>query len=254
MSTTALTPGSRADRIREMEETRGFADEVNVGEAERLACGVAGAALVAVGLRRGGWGGTAIALLGGALGYRAVTGHCEAYEALNISTAGKSRTYRPVHRGLKITETFTINRPPEECYRFWRDFRNLPRIMEHLESVTVLDEGRSRWVARGPLGAVSWDAEIIADVPNELISWRSLEGADVDNAGSVRFRAAPGNRGTVVAVELNFEPPAGRLGDAIARLFGEHPEQQVRDDLRHFKQLMEAGEIPTVQGQPSGRS
>ena len=251
--TTTLTPGSPAARYREIEETRGEASDVNVGEGERLACGIGGAALALYGIRRDDWGGAALALLGGALLYRGVTGHSEMYEALNVSTAGKSRAgwSRDVHRGLKVQKTVTVNRSPEECYRFWRDFENLPRFMRHLESVQVLDGNRSRWTARAPLGTVSWDAAIINDVPDELIAWRSLEGADVDNAGSVRFRAVPGNRGTTVTVELNYEPPAGRLGVTIAKLFGEEPEQQVREDLRRFKQVMEAGEVATVQGQPS---
>jgi len=126
--------------------------------------------------------------------------------------------------------------------------------MRHLQSVQILGENRSRWTARGPLGKnVSWDAEVINDKPNELIAWRSVEGSDIHNAGSVRFRPGPNGRGTEVTVELNYEPPAGMVGATIARLFGESPEVQVREDLRRFKQLMEAGEIPTVEGQTSGR-
>ena len=254
MSTT-LTPGSRADQIRRMEETTGYASEVNVGDAERLVCGLGGAAMIAVGLHRGTWGGAALALLGGALAYRGVTGHCEMYESLGVSTAGKAGLFGPdVHRGLKVRKTFTINRSPEECYAEWRTFANLPRFMEHLQSVTELGGGRSRWVARAPLGrSVSWDAEIINDVPGEMVSWRSVEGSDIDNAGSVWFRPAPAGRGTEVTVELNYEPPAGMVGATIARLLGEEPRRQVEEDLRHFKQIMEAGEIPTVRGQSSCR-
>jgi uncharacterized membrane protein len=244
-----------ADQIRQREETEGLASEVNIGEVERWLSGIGGATLVAAGLKRGTWGGAALALLGGALLYRGVTGHCDVYGALNISTAGKSRIglVGDVHRGLLVRKTYTINRTPEECYRFWRDFENLPRFMTHLESVQNREGNRSHWVARAPVGTVSWDAEIINEKPNELIAWRSVEGSDIDNAGSVRFRPAPAGRGTEVTVELNYEPPAGRLGVTIAKLFGEEPEQQVREDLRHFKQIMEAGEIPTVQGQTSCR-
>jgi len=180
------------------------------------------------------------------------------YEALGVDTAeGKDwlAAGRDVHRGVKVRRSFTIGRSPEECYRSWRDLERLPRFMTHLISVLIVDERRSHWVAKAPApwGQVEWDAEIIADTPNELISWRSLRDADVDNAGSVRFRPAPGDRGTEVTVELNYEPPAGQLGITLARLFGEEPRQQIEDDLRHFKQLMEAGEIPTVAGQPSCR-
>jgi uncharacterized membrane protein len=143
-----------------------------------------------------------------------------------------------VHRAVVINST------PEELYQFWRNFENLPQFMKHLESVEVIDERRSHWVAKGPAGAtVEWDAEITADQPNRLIAWRSLEGADVPNAGSVRFEPAPGNRGTIVKVVMEYHPPAGILGATIAKLFGEEPEQQVADDLRRFKQVIETGEV-----------
>jgi uncharacterized membrane protein len=137
-----------------------------------------------------------------------------------------------------------VNRSPEEVYTFWRRFENLPRFMKHLESVNDLGNGRSHWVAKGPAGmSVEWDATIIADVPNEVITWRSLEGSDVDNAGAVRFQAAPGGRGTIVKVNIQYNPPAGVIGATIAKLFGEEPEQQLDDDLRRFKQVMEVGEV-----------
>jgi uncharacterized membrane protein len=126
--------------------------------------------------------------------------------------------------------------------------------MDHLESVRILDGKRSHWVAKAPLGtSVEWDAEIINEEANELIGWRSLEGADVPNAGSVRFRPAPGGRGTEVRVNLEYNPPTGKLGAAFAKLLGEEPERQVEEDLRRFKQWMEAGEIPTTAGQPKGK-
>jgi uncharacterized membrane protein len=132
----------------------------------------------------------------------------------------------------------------EEVYGFWRDFANLPRFMRHLESVQVHDDGRSHWVAKAPAGrTVEWDAETTEDRPNELIAWRSLPGADVRNSGSVAFAPAPGGRGTEVRVTLEYDPPLGKLGSKIAMLFREEPGQQVYDDLRHFKQVMETGEI-----------
>lgn len=141
-------------------------------------------------------------------------------------------------------KSVTINHPPEEVYRFWRDFQNLPRFMSHLESVQVTGENRSHWVAKAPAGTtVEWDAEITEDRPNELIAWRSLEGADVNNSGSVRFERAPGGRGTEVTVELQYDPPGGVIGASIARLFGEEPEQQIKGDLARFKQVMETGEV-----------
>jgi uncharacterized membrane protein len=131
-------------------------------------------------------------------------------------------------------------------YAFWRDFTNLPRFMEHLVSVRVDSPTRSHWVAKAPAGkTVEWDAEIINDIPDSLIAWKSAPGAEVPNAGSVHFAAAPGGRGTVVKVVMDVEPPAGRLGVLVAKLFGEDPDREVREDLRKFKQLMETGEITT---------
>jgi uncharacterized membrane protein len=146
-----------------------------------------------------------------------------------------------------------INRSPEELYAFWRHFENLPRFMPNLESVTVQDDRRSHWVAKAPFGAsVAWDAEITEDVPNRRIAWRSLPTADVANSGEVDFLPAVGGRGTDVRVRIDYQPPGGRLALGLARLFGEAPEQRVREDVRRFKQLMETGEIASNAG-PSCR-
>ena len=148
------------------------------------------------------------------------------------------------NRGIHAQGTCTVNRPPEEVYTFWRNFQNLPRFMRHLESVEDLGSGRSRWRARGPAGMkVEWEATIIADDPGRVISWRSLEGSDVDNAGAVRFESSPGGRGTIVKVNMEYNPIGGALGAAVAKLFGEEPGQQMDDDLRRFKQVMEVGEV-----------
>ena len=156
---------------------------------------------------------------------------------------------------VRVAQAVTINRSPEEIYRSWRDFQNLPRFMKHLESVRTTGERRSHWVAKAPGGrTVEWDAEITEDRPNELIAWRSLEGADVDSVGSVRFERAPGGRGTIVKVEMRYSPPAGRVGATVAKLLGEGPERRIKDDLRRFKQLMEVGEIITTEGQSAGRA
>jgi uncharacterized membrane protein len=137
----------------------------------------------------------------------------------------------------------TIDRAPGELFHFWRRFDNLPRFMDNLESVTMLDERRSRWVAKGPLGTrVEWEAEIHNEVEDELIGWRSLPGADVDQAGSVHFDPTPGG-GTEVKVILRYAAPAGAVGDALAHVLGDDPERQIADDLRRLKQVMEAGEV-----------
>jgi uncharacterized membrane protein len=145
---------------------------------------------------------------------------------------------------VNVHEVVTINRPASDLYAFWRNFSNLPRIMSHLESVEETGDRRSHWKATAPAGAkVEWDAEIVEDRPNELIAWRSLPDAQVPNAGSVRFVPAPGDRGTEVHVELRYDPPAGKLGKAVAKLFGEEPSQQIAGDLRRFKQVVETGEV-----------
>ena len=147
-------------------------------------------------------------------------------------------------RGIHAQGSCVVNRPPEDVYAFWRNFQNFPRFMRHVESVQDLGDGRSHWKVKGPAGMdVEWDATIIADVPNEVITWRSLENSDVDNAGAVRFERAPGGRGTIVKVNIEYKPTAGALGAMVARLFGEEPEQQLDDDLRRFKQVMEVGEV-----------
>jgi uncharacterized membrane protein len=158
-------------------------------------------------------------------------------------------------RTVWVKKSIQINRSPQEVYAFWRDFQNLPRFMSNLESVQNTGDGRSHWVAIGPAGKrIEWDAEIVGEQQNSLIAWRSLEGADVEHAGSVRFEAAPGGRGTFVKVEIQYRPPGGVLGATVAKLLGRAPEQQVHEDLHHLKQLMEAGEIITTEGQPAGRA
>ena len=150
---------------------------------------------------------------------------------------------------VRVEDVITINRPIDEVYRFWRDLANLSRFMRHLESVDVIDDRRSRWRAKAPAGTqVVWETEIVQDVAGTWIAWRSLEGSDVRNSGSVRFQRAPGARGTEVRVQLQYSSPAGPLGRGLAWLLGEAPEQQIHEDLLRFKQLMEAGEIPVSDG------
>ena len=226
----------------------------NVGETERWLSLVGGGLLALDGLRRGSLGGVAEAIAGGSLLYRGLTGHCHLYAAVGVNTAAHGLVASvSAQRGVKVVKAVTINRPAEELYRFWRDFETLPRFMKHLESVKC-EGNRSHWVARGPGGfKIAWDAEIINEKPGTLIAWRSLEGSQVSTAGSVHFSKAPGDRGTEVRVTLKYDPPAGKLGTLIAKLFGAEPAQQIQEDLRRFKQLTEAGEVPTTKGQPSCR-
>src|SRR4051794_5724058 len=160
---------------------------------------------------------------------------------------GSTRARRA--EGIQVERVTTVSRPIKDVYRFWKNFENFPRFMRHLESVQVTGDRRSRWCATGPAGTrVEWDAETIRDDENEWIAWRSLEGSDVQNSGSVRFTAAPGARGTEVRVQLQYSPPGGALGRSVAWLFGEEPDQQVHEDLHRFKQLLETGEIPLSEG------
>ncbi len=156
--------------------------------------------------------------------------------------------------GLEIAATTTVAKTPEQVYAFWRQLENLPTFMGHLEEVRVSGDGTSHWRASAPLGSsVEWDARIVEDVPGERIAWRSAEGADVRNNGVVRFAPAPGGRGTELHVTLRYTVPGGALGRAIARYFGEEPHQQLDDDLRRFKQVLETGEVVRSEGAPGGK-
>jgi uncharacterized membrane protein len=224
-------------------------EDANIDNVERWVSGISGAALALYGVRRRGVDGVAFAALGAALLYRSVTGRSRLYQALDVrlvrTTGGRQR--------MEVVKAMTINRSSDELYRFWRSFENLPTVMRHLESVIVQDDKRSHWVVKGPGGKrLEWDAEIVNDKPGQLIAWRSCEGADVDHWGVVRFVPAPGGRGTQVTVELEYEPIGGALGATVAKLFGEEPGQEIGEDLRRFKQLMETGEVPTTEGQPRG--
>jgi uncharacterized membrane protein len=155
---------------------------------------------------------------------------------------------------IMVRESIAVNKTPEECYQFWRNFETFPRFMDHIEEVRNTGERRSHWRVKAPMGMrVEWDAEITEDRPGERIAWRSVEGSDVEHLGEVRFRRAPGGRGTIVYFDLVYNAPAGQIGSMFAKLFGEEPSQQAYDELRNFKRMIETGEIITTEGQPSGR-
>jgi uncharacterized membrane protein len=161
--------------------------------------------------------------------------------------AGKRINTLPYGYGIKLKKAITINAPAQQLYSFWRNLANLPKLFDNVLSVEVLDGGRSHWTLKVPGGInLEWNAEITVDRRNEMIGWRSLDGADLDNAGSVRFEPATGGRGTVVRVALQYNPPAGKVGAALSTLLGEKPASQIQEALRKFKQLMEAGEIPAA--------
>jgi uncharacterized membrane protein len=228
----------------------------NLSEIERWASIGAGAGLAAYGLSRLKSNGWLYAGLGALLLRRGVTAHCDLYEAVGINTAPVADDTRAAlrgSRGVNVLESVTINRPIEQLYRFWRNLENLPQFMRHLESVEKITDTISHWRAKGPAGTiVGWDAEIFNEIPNKLIAWRSLEGADVVSAGSVNFDADPGGRGTRVTVHLQYNPPLGKVGAAIAKLFGADAETEIREDLRRFKQLLEAGDMPATAARSRG--
>jgi uncharacterized membrane protein len=237
----------------------------NVGGVERWLSMIAGGALAAYGFKRRETPGGLAAIAGSMLLYRGATGHSAMYQALGVNRSGigagraaiadrGSDTRRQLggKAGIHVEESVTISRPVTEVYRFWRNFENLPRFMRHLDMVAQREDGISHWVATGPAGTkVEWDARIINEIENKVIGWQSLEGSQVATAGSVSFDST--DRGTRVRVHLQYNPPAGRAGAAIAWLFGEEPNTTVREDLRRFKQLLETGEIATTEGQPTAR-
>lgn len=222
----------------------------NLGDMQRMVSAVLGGGLLIGGLPRRSWAGTGMSIVGAALLHRGISGYCSLFHAMGINTHDQGASTNQLGRrkvetgqATKIRRSIEINRPPAELYRFWRSFENLPRIMSHVESIQTINERLSHWVVRtipgGP--SVEWDAEIINDIENERIGWRSLNGADVDNAGSVEFEPTGDGLRTRMTVTLQYAPPAGRIGTAIAKLAGEDPERKIAEDLQRFKETMESG-------------
>jgi uncharacterized membrane protein len=216
----------------------------SVVDAENwLALGT-GALLLIVGASRRSVGGACLAASSMPLLYRGITGRWPTVVNGHVKP-DSTRAALGGERGIHVRESVRLEKPVADVYRFWRCLENLPRFMTHLDRVTETPDGKSHWVARGPAGlAVEWDAAIINEVENQVIGWRSLPGSDVVTAGSVNFGRARHGRSTHVSVHLQYAPPGGKAGVLIASLFGREPSQTIREDLRHFKQLLEAGEIP----------
>jgi uncharacterized membrane protein len=233
--------------------------EKNINDAERVVSVAVASALISFGIKRRDGLGLLLGLAGGLLAYRGATGHCPAYSAASISNRATPNDKSPYNKGwlsgkVHVTKTVTINRSVSDLYHFWRNFENLPVFMHHLESVSTTGEKTSHWRAKAPLGyTVEWDAEVTSDIENQRIGWISTEGADIANSGVVEFLPTE-DRGTVVKVVVTYEAPAGKLGALAAKLFGEEPGQQIAEDLRRFKALMETDSIIKVEGQPSGRA
>lgn len=232
----------------------------NVGSAERVVSTIAGGGLIAYGIKRKDWLGALLGIVGGGLALRGATGHCQVYDALDIDTnenslyeRGKEKAKDWFSQETEIVKSITINKSADELYTFWRNFENLPKFMNHLESVKVVDNARSEWTAKAPLGTQAhWTAEITEDVNNEKIAWRSVENSEITNSGKVEFLPTV-ERGTEVKVTIRYQPPAGKLGAFASYFLSEEPDTQISEDLRRFKSLMETGLIMHVEGQPSGR-
>lgn len=246
--------------MRTSQQNTSRGSERNVNDPERVVSAVAGGALIAFGVKQGGLLGASLSLLGGGLLHRGATGHCYVYGAAGVNTSDpdKASFFEKASNiwssPVRVKKATTVNASPAEVYRYWRNFENLPNFMKHLESVTRIDDKRSHWKAKAPLGmTVEWDAELTSDVENQRIGWASIEGSDIPNSGTVEFRPTV-DRGTEVIVTLMYEAPGGKIGEWAAWALGEEPTVQVAEDLRRFRSIMETGMIITTEGQSSGRA
>ena len=222
----------------------------SLGQLERWGALAAAAAVIGYGVSRRSWPGLLIAAGAAPLAYRGATGRWPAGLESLCSSSGETREILSGSGGINLRESVRLECPVDDVYRFWSRLENLPTFMDNLVAVTDLGGGRSHWVASGPGGLrVEWDAQIINQIQNKLLAWRSLPGGDVVSAGSVTFAPARGeDRGTQVTMTLQYEPPAGRFGALVASAFGREPSQTIREDLRRLKQLLEAGEIAKAAG------
>jgi len=225
----------------------------NVDDWERVASVAIGAGLLAWASRQRS-GRAATVPLGAWLIARGASGYCPINHA---SGRGRRRDDTRAalggSRGVKVLESITISRPPQDVFDVWNDLTNLPRFMPNIERVDVLAGDRTHWVARAPGGIhLEWDADILQRIPGELISWQSLPGSDIATAGSVRFESANGH-GTRVTVHLQYDGPGGKVSAALATLLGQSPSGDTHEGLRRLKSLLEGGEVPTVSGQPHGQ-
>ncbi len=219
---------------------------LNVANTERALSAVGGLLLAGYGIRRRDGTTPLLLLLGGLLARRALSGKCEVYQHFGIDTAhlqGKAGV--PGNKGLRVERSIAVNLSPATVFSYWRNLENLPLFMPHILSVERTEDGISHWKVEGPAGIpLQWDAEIINEQPGKLLAWQSLPGSLVQNAGTVRFIPDSSGDGTVVTVVLQYHPPGGRLGAAVAAIFGELPEEQLEADLERFRDWIEAE--PTI--------
>jgi uncharacterized membrane protein len=215
--------------------------QISYRDVERWLTLATATALIAYGFSRRTIPGMALAIAATPLAFRGVSG---AWPRANGGTADDTHVALAGNRGLHVRESIRLEKPIAEVYRYWRNLENLPRFMTHLKHVRDLGNGQSHWEAKGPADAtIEWNAEVINEVENKVLGWRSLPGSDVVTAGSVNFTPVRNGRGTQVAVHLQYEPPAGRAGALLSSILGRNPASMVREDLRRLKQLLEAGEV-----------
>ena len=220
---------------------------INLGKPERLTSLAGGLLLLLYAAKRRTAGALIPAAVGAGLLYRSATGHSSLYQKL-----GRDSTHQE-QPGIHVTKAVTVACSPQETYQFWRNLENLPRFMEHLESVQSTGNGRSHWIVKAPAGVtLQWDAHVTEDRPNELIAWETLPHATVQHRGHVQFRPAPREQGTEVIVTLDYQPPGGIVGQAFAQLANVVTAQQIKEEIRRFKHVLETGETPTIEGQPAG--
>ena len=223
-----------------------------MADRQRWMAAAAGGVMLWQGLRQRNAGKWVMTLLGAGLVYQGVSGNNVLGQLPVVQPVVKTLT--TAQEGLRVRKTLTINRPAAELYEYWRNLENLPRFMHHVKEVQQLDEGRSHWrVAIMDKMELEWDAEITVDRPNEMIAWGTLPGATVAHRGYVKFIPAPGDRGTEISVALEYDPPGAALGIAAGSMAKFIPAQDIKEEIRNFKQIMEAGAIPTTEGQPACR-
>jgi uncharacterized membrane protein len=250
-----LAPASPKVRSYLPQHSSGAA-RLNVGRGERVASGVLGAMLLAAGARRPSTGSVASGLVGGALLYRAWSGHCHVYQALHVTSAHQAGTPTPQGNTDRSTvqRTITIARSPAELHDLWREPQTFERIMAFFAQAHNTGDGATRWTMRTPLNKVlTWETRIVEDVRGEHIRWETSGDSAFRSSGSIRFAPASGNRGTLATLELRFEPPGGALGNAAAKILRIVPATMAFKALQRFKNLAETGEIATADDQVSGR-
>ncbi len=255
MARSITTTQQRTDMYSPVEQT--VASE-NVGMVERWVSAIGGGALLVYGIARFDRAGAVLGLLGGSLLYRGVMGHSFAYQAFNINTAqrrqGETVTDIPDKKGFRVQRSLTIKRPPEELYEFWFNIENTPLYMQNIESVTKTGERSSHWVAKNSSGqGIEWDAELLEDLPGKGVAWHTHGNPITANAGKVQFEAAPDGRGSIVTLTLDYYSPEGPFWSNLGKRFSVIDDHETLETLRSFKEVMEAGEIPTIKGQPTGK-